>query len=98
MHNEAVEAEQRSGPFGAKGVGESGTFAVSPAIANAIEDAVGVRLTTLPLTAEQVYRAMCVARANHWKSENEYFDVQRERGIFSSPRRGEGRGEGAGSM
>ena len=43
---------QRSGPFGAKGVGESGTFGVSPAIANAIEDAVGVRLTALPLTPE----------------------------------------------
>jgi CO/xanthine dehydrogenase Mo-binding subunit len=58
MQNEAVEAEQGSGPFGAKGVGESGTFAVSPAIANAIEDAVGVRLTALPLSAETVYRAL----------------------------------------
>jgi CO/xanthine dehydrogenase Mo-binding subunit len=56
--NEAVEAEQGSGPFGGKGVGESGTFAVSPAIANAIEDAVGVRLTALPLSAEAVYRAL----------------------------------------
>jgi CO/xanthine dehydrogenase Mo-binding subunit len=60
--NEAVEAEQSSGPFGAKGVGESGTFAVSPAIANAIEDAVGVRLTSLPLTAEAVYRALRTAQ------------------------------------
>src|ERR1700746_2390296 len=59
--NETVDAEQHSGPFGAKGVGESGTFAVSPAIANAIEDAVGVRLTSLPLTAEAVYRALRVA-------------------------------------
>jgi len=58
MQNEAVDAEQGSGPFGAKGVGESGTFAVSPAIANAIEDAVGVRLTALPLSAEAVYRAL----------------------------------------
>ena len=38
MENEAVDAEQRNGPFGAKGVGESGTFGVSPAIANAIDD------------------------------------------------------------
>jgi CO/xanthine dehydrogenase Mo-binding subunit len=60
--NEAVEAEQHSGPFGAKGVGESGTFGVSPAIANAIEDAVGVRLAELPLTAEAVYRALCAAK------------------------------------
>jgi CO/xanthine dehydrogenase Mo-binding subunit len=59
MENEAVEAEQRSGPFGAKGVGESGTFGVSPAIANAIDDAVGVRLTSLPLTAEAVFRGLC---------------------------------------
>ena len=58
MENEAVDANQRSGPFGAKGVGESGTFGVSPAIANAIDDAVGVRLTSLPLTAEAVYRAL----------------------------------------
>jgi CO/xanthine dehydrogenase Mo-binding subunit len=61
MHSEAVEAEQRSGPFGAKGVGESGTFGVSPAIANAIDDAVGVRLTSLPLAAETLYRALRAA-------------------------------------
>jgi len=62
MFNEAVEAEQSSGPFGANGVGETATFAVSPAIANAIDDAVGVRLTALPLTAEAVYRALAAAR------------------------------------
>src|SRR5688572_10832262 len=58
MVNEAVVAEQRTGPYGAKGVGETGTFGVSPAIANAIHDAVGVRLTSLPLTAEAVYQAL----------------------------------------
>jgi CO/xanthine dehydrogenase Mo-binding subunit len=62
MVSEAVVAEQRTGPFGAKGVGESGTFGVSPAIANAIEDAVGVRLTSLPLNAEAVYRALRAAQ------------------------------------
>jgi CO/xanthine dehydrogenase Mo-binding subunit len=56
--NEAVAAEQRSGPFGAKGVGETGTFGVSPAIANAIHDAVGVRLTTLPMNPEAVFNAI----------------------------------------
>src|SRR5687767_8773070 len=55
MVNEAVVAEQKSGPFGGKGVGETGTFGVSPAIANAIHDAVGVRLTALPLKAEDVW-------------------------------------------
>jgi CO/xanthine dehydrogenase Mo-binding subunit len=62
IENEAVEAHEHEGPFGAKGVGESGTFGVTPAIANAIHDAVGVRLTTLPLTPEAIYRAMCAAR------------------------------------
>jgi CO/xanthine dehydrogenase Mo-binding subunit len=56
--SEAVVAEQKTGPFGAKGVGETGTFGVSPAIANAVHDAVGVRITSLPLSAEAVFRAM----------------------------------------
>jgi CO/xanthine dehydrogenase Mo-binding subunit len=59
--NHIVEATQNSGPYGAKGVGESATFGVSPAIANAIEDAVGVRLYDLPLTPEKVLRAMRAA-------------------------------------
>jgi CO/xanthine dehydrogenase Mo-binding subunit len=58
IENEAVTAKQHSGPFGAKGVGETATFGVSPAIANAIDDAVGVRLTELPLTPEAVYHAL----------------------------------------
>jgi CO/xanthine dehydrogenase Mo-binding subunit len=65
MLNEAVENEQSNGPFGAKGVGEVGTFGVSPAIANAIEDAIGVRLTELPLTPEAVLRAV---RAKHGRA------------------------------
>jgi CO/xanthine dehydrogenase Mo-binding subunit len=56
--NEAVVAEQRTGPFGAKGVGETGTFGVSPAIANAVHDAVGVRISSLPLTPEAIFMAM----------------------------------------
>jgi CO/xanthine dehydrogenase Mo-binding subunit len=56
--NEAVTAEQRTGPYGAKGVGETGTFGVSPAIANAIHDAVGVRLTSLPLSAEAIWEKL----------------------------------------
>ncbi len=58
MVNEAIDAYQHNAPFGAKGVGESSTLCVSPAIANAIGDAVGVRLTELPLTAEAVFRAL----------------------------------------
>jgi CO/xanthine dehydrogenase Mo-binding subunit len=67
--SEAVDAEQGGGPFGAKGVGETGTFGVSPAIANAIDDAVGVRLTSLPITAEALYRAMRAAENDHLEDD-----------------------------
>jgi CO/xanthine dehydrogenase Mo-binding subunit len=63
MENEAIDTYQSNGPYGAKGVGELATFGLSPAIANAIDDAVGVRLTELPLTAEAVFRALR-AKAN----------------------------------
>ncbi len=63
MENEAVAAHQSNGPFGAKGVGETATFCVSPAIGNAIEDACGVRIMELPLDPEAVLRALR-AKAN----------------------------------
>jgi len=46
------------GPFAAKQIGENGIIATAPAIANALDDAVGVRLTDLPLTAEKIYDAL----------------------------------------
>ena len=50
------------GPFGAKGIGESGMLGVAAAIANAIEDAAGVRLTQIPFTPERVLAAIEAAR------------------------------------
>lgn len=61
MSSHFIEVPHREGPFGAKGVGETGTFAVSPAIANAIEDAVGVRVYDLPLTPEKIFSALRAA-------------------------------------
>ena len=58
MESEAIAAHQSNGPFGAKGIGETATFCISPAIGNAIEDACGVRLTELPLNPETVLRAL----------------------------------------
>jgi CO/xanthine dehydrogenase Mo-binding subunit len=58
MENLWLDHDQTNGPFGAKGVGEVSTFCPSPAIANAIDDAVGVRITEMPLTPEAVYRAL----------------------------------------
>ena len=53
-----VEVPHPHGPFGAKGVGETGVFSPSPAIANALYDAVGVLVMDLPLTPERVLRAI----------------------------------------
>jgi CO/xanthine dehydrogenase Mo-binding subunit len=58
MVNEAVTSGQSSGPFGGKGVGETATFSVSPAIANAIHDAIGVRLTELPMSPQAVWEKL----------------------------------------
>ena len=58
IENLYLDHHQANGPFGAKGVGEVSTFCPSPAIANAIDDAVGVRITEMPLNAETVYRAI----------------------------------------
>jgi xanthine dehydrogenase molybdenum-binding subunit len=46
------------GPFGAKGIGEPGLVGVAPAIANAIYNAVGVRIRDLPITPEKVLKAL----------------------------------------
>jgi 4-hydroxybenzoyl-CoA reductase subunit alpha len=53
-----VETDDPAGPFGAKETGEGAQLATVPAIANAIYDAVGVRLTELPVTPERILRAL----------------------------------------
>jgi carbon-monoxide dehydrogenase large subunit len=53
-----VEVPQDDGPWGARGVGEHSMVPTIPAIANAIYDAIGVRLGSPPFTAEKVYLAM----------------------------------------
>jgi CO/xanthine dehydrogenase Mo-binding subunit len=53
-----LERPAADGPFGAKGIGEMTANAPIPAIANAIFDAVGVRLTTMPFTPERVLRGL----------------------------------------
>ena len=53
-----VESEDPEGPFGAKEAGEGSLAATIPAVANAIYDAVGVRITTLPLSREKILAAI----------------------------------------
>jgi len=54
----SVETDDPVGPYGAKGVGEPSVIPTAPAIANAVEDAVGVRIQKLPITAEDVFAAI----------------------------------------
>jgi CO/xanthine dehydrogenase Mo-binding subunit len=58
MVTDIVEAPYFHGPFGAKGVGEIPIDGPAPAVAAAIEDAIGVHLTTLPMTPEVVLGAL----------------------------------------
>ncbi len=53
-----VEVPSEQGPFGAKGVGEPPAVPGAAAVANAIEDAVGARVTELPMHPEAVLRAI----------------------------------------
>jgi CO/xanthine dehydrogenase Mo-binding subunit len=53
-----LESDMGPGPYHAKGIGENPIGPPAPAIANAVEDAVGVRIRDLPITAEKVYRAL----------------------------------------
>ncbi len=53
-----VETDDQAGPFGAKGMAEPACIPTAPAIANAVYDAVGVRIRDLPVTPEKVLRAL----------------------------------------
>ena len=58
IENVLVEVPTEDGPFGARAVAEPPGFGPPAAIANAIEDAVGVRLKELPLSADKVLHAL----------------------------------------
>jgi carbon-monoxide dehydrogenase large subunit len=58
-----VETPQDDGPWGARGIGEHAMVPTIPAIANAIYDAVGIRMDGPPFTSEKVYLAMLDAGA-----------------------------------
>ncbi|MDD3478659.1 MAG: molybdopterin-dependent oxidoreductase, partial [Candidatus Izemoplasmatales bacterium] len=58
LTTEFVESYEESGPFGAKSVGEIGIDTPPAALANAIENALGVRMTSLPMTPEKIMQAL----------------------------------------
>ncbi len=53
-----IETIDKDGPFGAKGIGEPGCVPSAPAIANAIYNAIGVRIKDLPITPEKILAAL----------------------------------------
>ena len=57
-----VESNDPNGPLGAKGASETAILPGAPAIANAVFDAVGVRITELPITPEKVLAALRAQR------------------------------------
>ena len=58
-----IEVPSDGGPYGARAIGEMSSNAQAPAIVNAIYDAVGVRITSLPATPEKVLRALAEQKA-----------------------------------
>ena len=65
-----IENEDSEGPYGAKGIGEPGTIATTPAIANAIYDAIGVRIYNLPITPEKILKALKEKRNKRERKED----------------------------
>jgi carbon-monoxide dehydrogenase large subunit len=58
IHGDYVETPLEDGPWGARGVGEHVMVPTAPAMANAIYDALGIRFSDLPLSAEKIYLAL----------------------------------------
>jgi carbon-monoxide dehydrogenase large subunit len=53
-----VEVPQPDGPFGARGIAEHTMIPAAPIIANAVEDALGIRIKSMPITAEKIAMAI----------------------------------------
>jgi CO/xanthine dehydrogenase Mo-binding subunit len=53
-----TEQPKGAGPYNSMPIGETANIATAAAIANAVEDACGVRITSLPITAEKIYEAL----------------------------------------
>jgi 4-hydroxybenzoyl-CoA reductase subunit alpha len=63
VFTELVEHPDPRGPFGAKEVGQGPLLPVMPAIANAVYDAVGVRIDEVPITPEKIVKALAAKAA-----------------------------------
>ncbi|HZZ45912.1 MAG TPA: xanthine dehydrogenase family protein molybdopterin-binding subunit [Pseudonocardia sp.] len=59
-----VESPHRTGPYGAKGVGETAIIPLAPAVANAVRDAIGIRFPRLPISPERILGALAEQEAS----------------------------------
>ena len=64
MESVIIERPSHNGPYGAKGIGEMTANSPIPAIANAIHDACGVRLESMPFTPERILKGLDELRSN----------------------------------
>jgi CO/xanthine dehydrogenase Mo-binding subunit len=58
FHSSMLENGDGPGPFGSKGMSQTSIVTVAPVIGNAIHDAIGVRIRSLPITPEKILRAL----------------------------------------
>ena len=58
FYSSMLEKEDGPGPFGSKGMSQTSIVTVAPAIGNAIYDAIGVRVRSLPISPEKILRAL----------------------------------------
>jgi 4-hydroxybenzoyl-CoA reductase alpha subunit len=63
VFTELVEEPDPKGPFGAKEVGQGPLLPIMPAVANAVYDAVGVRIDEVPITPEKIMKTLAEKRA-----------------------------------
>jgi CO/xanthine dehydrogenase Mo-binding subunit len=58
LKTSVMEIPQGPGPYNSSAIGETAIIPVAAAVANAVQDAVGVRITTLPISAEKIFYAL----------------------------------------
>jgi 4-hydroxybenzoyl-CoA reductase alpha subunit len=63
VYTDLVEEPDPRGPFGAKEVGQGPLLPIMPAVANAVYDAVGVRIDEVPITPEKIMKALAEKKA-----------------------------------
>ncbi|MCU1241953.1 MAG: aldehyde oxidase [Candidatus Acidoferrum typicum] len=63
VFTELVEEPDPKGPFGAKEVGQGPLLPIMPAVANAVYDAIGVRIDEVPITPEKIMKALAEKKA-----------------------------------